>query len=428
MLFTLLRRWARPKSKKSRVRSPVHPRTVRPQVERLEERTVPSAVRNLPGFTANSLPKEDDAPSPLANLGFTINFFGVQTNTVFVNNNGNITIGQPLAQFTPTALNTNNGGIPIIAPYFADVDTRGAGNVVMYGTDTLCGLPCFGVDYFNVDYFSAIAAGHVVKLSTFQVILIDRPDTGPGNFDIEFNYNTITWETGDASGGTNGLGGQSSRVGYSNGSGASGTNFELPGSGVNGAFLNGGPLALVSHDLAATTLGRYHFFVRNGQVVSTLAGQAVDITGDMRQFDPFRYVFFPGNARETRNHHHFLILQSHNDLYSGLFTFLRLHGVVQQQVGNSCLDEITTNTITTFGPPITLVFPQLPPGVTLANPTGITASGHEFLTLPLSVPAPGFRFRELLRFHNPRHVYLGTFYRPNFPIEIFAGPFDPTMF
>jgi hypothetical protein len=398
------------------------------QVERLEERLVPAACRNLPGFQVNALPREDDMPSPQASLGFTINFFGVQTSQVFVNNNGNITIGQPLSQFTPSALNSDNGGIPIIAPYFADVDTRGAGNVTTYGTDTLCGFPVFGVDWFNVDYFDATAAGHQVKLSTFQLILIDRPDTGPGNFDIEFNYNTITWETGDASGGTNGLGGNSSRVGYSNGTGAPGTNFELPGSGVNGAFLDNGPLALATHELAASTPGRIHFFVRNGQVVSTLAGQAVDITGAMRQFDPFRYVFFPQTTHEVRHHHRVSVRLSPQDLYSGLFTFLRLNGQIQQTNGNTCLDEITTSTVTQFGPPITLVFPELPPGVTLVNPTGITASGHEFLTLPISLPAPGIRFRELLRFHNPRHVNLGTFYRHNFPIEVFAGPFDQTMF
>ena len=41
----------------------------------------------------------------------------------------------------------------------------------------------------------------------------------------------IRWETGDASGGTNGLGGSPARVGFSNGRGQPGTFFELTGSG-----------------------------------------------------------------------------------------------------------------------------------------------------------------------------------------------------
>jgi hypothetical protein len=384
------------------------PRRVRPQVERLEDRAVPTAIRNLPGYMTNTLPANDDGSTGPVNVGFTLNFFSVSTNTVFVNNNGNITFNVPLAQFTPTALNTDNGGIPIIAPYFADVDTRGAGSgLVMYGNDTVCGLPSFGVDWFNVGYF----ASHVDKLSTFQLVLISRPDTGAGNFDIEFNYGTITWETGDASGGTNGFGGQSSRVGYSNGTGIPGTFFELPGSGVNGAFLDNGPDSLVGHDLMSTTLGRYNFMVRNGQVVmntTTAPLENLDITNRTSHLNPFRFVF------------------QHN-LWNGRFLFTRRGGSITQTQGNACLDEGTTTTIAQFGPPIVLVFNQLPRGVTLANPTGFTASHVPFLVLSnKSFPQPGSRFRVILHFRNPRRASLGTFFNP-FPIRVFAGAFDPTL-
>jgi len=62
--------------------------------------------------------------------------------------------------------------------------------------------------------------------------------SGVGNFDIEYNYNKNQWETGDASGGNNSLGGTSAHMGYSNGSGNPGTSFELPGSGTPGSFLS----------------------------------------------------------------------------------------------------------------------------------------------------------------------------------------------
>jgi hypothetical protein len=243
----------------------------------------------LPGFSANSLPPNDDGSTGAVNVGFSLNFFGAQTNQVFVNNNGNVTFNLPLAQFTPSALNTDNGGIPIIAPFFADVDTTNpASNVVTYGNASVGGHNAFGVDYINVGYFLS----HADKLNSFQLILVDRSDTGAGNFDIEFNYDQIQWETGDASGGTNGLGGSSARVGYSNGTGLPGTFFELPGSGVNGAFLDGGPMQLRSVSNGGTA-GRLDFMVRGGRVVGTQAGSTVGA------FDPATATWYLRNSNSA---------------------------------------------------------------------------------------------------------------------------------
>jgi hypothetical protein len=210
------------------------------------------------------LPGNDDGSTGLVPIGFPVNFFGLVSSNLFVNNNGNVTFNSALGTFTPFGL-TGATGIPIIAAFFGDVDTRGAINDVTYGTGTVDGHAAFGVNYLNVGYFSI----HADKLNTFQLILIDRSDTGVNNFDIEFNYDQIQWETGDASGGSGGLGGSSARVGFSNGTGTAGTFFELAGSGVNGAFLDGGPNSLVGHSLNSNVLGRYVFAVREGQPVVT---------------------------------------------------------------------------------------------------------------------------------------------------------------
>ena len=91
---------------------------------------------------------------------------------------------------------------------------------------------------------------------------MNRADTGPGNFDIVFNYDQVLWETGDASGGAGGLGGSSARVGYSNGVDRS---FELPGSGTNGAFLDSNAVSgLVHNSRDSAQPGRYLFEVRRG--------------------------------------------------------------------------------------------------------------------------------------------------------------------
>ena len=58
----------------------------------------------------------------------------------------------------PGVLNvtTGPGGMPIIAPFFADVDTRGSGSDIVtysYGNTTYNGRPAFCVDWVNVGYF-----------------------------------------------------------------------------------------------------------------------------------------------------------------------------------------------------------------------------------------------------------------------------------
>jgi Nidogen-like/FG-GAP-like repeat/Putative binding domain, N-terminal len=224
--------------------------------------SVANAVRILPGCTTNTLPRTDDGSTAAITLPFAINYFGRTFTQTYVNNNGNITFTGPLGVYTPFGLVGAN--TPIIAPFFADVDTNGsASGVVQYGTTTVDGRQAFCVNYINVGYFSS----HTDKLNAFQVILIDRTNVGAGNFDIEFNYNQIQWETGDVSGGTNGLGGNSAHAGYANGSAQAGTSLELPGSGVNGGLLDTNQTTgLTNTSRNSGVLGRHDFFVRNGVV------------------------------------------------------------------------------------------------------------------------------------------------------------------
>src|SRR5664279_3443670 len=188
-----------------------------------------AARRNLAGFSANTLPANDDGSTGLVPIGFTINLFGTSYSSLYVNNNGNVTFDGQLGTYTPFSLTST--ATKILAPFFADVDTRGAGSgLVTYGTATVNGHNAFGVEWPGVGYF----ANGTDKLNTFELVIIDRSDLGAGNFDFEFNYDSIQWETGGASGGSGGLGGSSARVGYSNGlTGTANASFELPGSAIN---------------------------------------------------------------------------------------------------------------------------------------------------------------------------------------------------
>ena len=222
------------------------------------------------GFDANTLPANDDGSTGLVSLPFTINFYGTDYSDLYVNNNGNVTFNAPQSTFTPFGLGSSYSGQPIIAPFFGDVDTRGAGSgLTSYGNGSYAGHTAFGVTWPGVGYYNS----HTVKMNTFQLIMVDRSDTGAGNFDFYFNYDQIQWETGDASSGSGGLGGISAAVGYNAGQSGNpaGTYAMLAGSLINGALLDGGPNSLVagSNDGVA---GQFLFQVRNGSVVPPVTG------------------------------------------------------------------------------------------------------------------------------------------------------------
>lgn len=177
-----------------------------------------------------------------------LNFFGTNYTAISINNNGNITFGPSgLSSYTPWGMQQSNS-VPMIAAYFADVDTRGYSNNVLGpgavtattgGTSTGSNLTWY--DFNNSGYGTLTVTWDDVgyyptqtdKLNAFQLRLIG---TGGGGFDIEFRYETINWTTGSASGGSGGLGGTVARAGFTAGDG---TNYyELLQSGIQDQMLS----------------------------------------------------------------------------------------------------------------------------------------------------------------------------------------------
>ncbi len=222
-----------------------------------------AAIRTNGGFASNTLARNDDSYTGFVPFGFTLDFYGNSRTGGYVNNNGNVTLDSPMSTFTPFPLLSTSR--EILAPFFSDVDTRYHGDPVKYGTDTVDGHAAFGVNWINADYYAS-STSHTLS-NDFQLVIIDRSDINPGDFDFEFNFDQIQWETGDASSGTGGLGGDSARVGWSNGTTDS---YELAGSAVNGALLDGGADSLTAGSLNSSVAGRYVFRVRNGSVDPTV--------------------------------------------------------------------------------------------------------------------------------------------------------------
>lgn len=229
------------------------------------------AIELLSGFGGDAgfgelamLPNDDDSSNAL-NLPFGINFFGQDFSHFFINNNGNISFLSPLESYTPIAFPVASQ--PMIAPYWADVDTRAGqtpdhagSNRVYVASPTADSVV---VTWHNVGYFPA----QNDKQNNFQLVLQKTPGTTNGSFSAEFRYDRLQWTTGSASGGVNGLGGTPAQAGYDAGNNV---NYEvLPGSFSN-EVLNLVNLSNVS----TATPGLWRFSFNNGALPGQTAENA----------------------------------------------------------------------------------------------------------------------------------------------------------
>jgi hypothetical protein len=144
--------------------------------------------------------------------------------SLFLNNNGNLSFGGALAGYTADRFPRASTQLPLIAPWWADVDTTGGGqpaaNQVCFVSET----SRFVATWYRVGYYNA----HNNLLNSFQVIV--TPSGTAGDFDVEFRYSQCQWTTGDASLGVNGLGGTPAQAGIDLGDGVNA--LSLPGSGT----------------------------------------------------------------------------------------------------------------------------------------------------------------------------------------------------
>lgn len=157
--------------------------------------------------TYTAVPRNDDGSLYIPNIGFTFSFCGTEYTDLYINTNGNLTFGEPLNQFSPDGFPY---WLPIIAPFWADVDTR----------NTACGQAWYKlfpnymiVSWEEVGWYNQ----QCNPLNTFQVIISDGTADiiGIGN-NIQFRYGNMEWTTGQASGGGP-FGGAPATVGFNSG-------------------------------------------------------------------------------------------------------------------------------------------------------------------------------------------------------------------
>ena len=258
----------------------------------------PNAILTPTGYNTNVIARGDDTSNLIVNLPFTMNWNGTNYTQIYVNMNGNCTFGQTFTGYNPndsTLAGTNRN---IMAPLWADVDTRNTGaSQVTYSNTTAGSVPQFnGRNAFFVNWVGVASYNNQsAPTNSFQLVIVDRSDTGAGNFDFMFNYDQITWDIATAAST------RRARVGW----GRAGTGFELPGSGTAQAS----PSALVGHRVLGHLsdpelpefggqLGRYVWQVRAG-APPNVAPQVTVVNRVLEGNAPNSYTGYTGAGDAT---------------------------------------------------------------------------------------------------------------------------------
>jgi hypothetical protein len=148
---------------------------------------------------------DDNSVGPVA-LGFNFSLYGTTYNSCYINTNGNITFGQAVSVYSPTGFPY---ATPMIAPFWADVDTRASNSGhVWYKVypDRLVVL------WNKVGFFSS---NPTPRKNTFELIIRTNTGSPATSPDVTFAYGDMQWTTGTASGGSAGFGGTPATVGVS---------------------------------------------------------------------------------------------------------------------------------------------------------------------------------------------------------------------
>ncbi|MEY3100355.1 MAG: hypothetical protein RIS63_1257, partial [Bacteroidota bacterium] len=173
----------------------------------------------------------DDGSTGLIPIPFTFNLYGQAYTSLYINNNGNLTFTGPLSTFSATAF--PSVGNAIVAPFWADVDTRNGNGQVLYKITPTAVY----VNWVEVGYY----AFHGDKLNTFQLIITNGSDPVIDGGNVAFCYQNMDWTTGDASQGINGFGGVPATCGANKGDGLAYfliSRFDHAGNDFDGALGN----------------------------------------------------------------------------------------------------------------------------------------------------------------------------------------------
>ncbi len=230
------------------------------------------------GFGENVLDTGDFAFAavdlrPVFARGLTL--FGATYTQLFVNATGSVSFGGDAKNVNLGAL-SGAPGVPIFAPFIADVVSGSAGAPSPGGLSTGSNRVWYDLDpatnSFTVTWDDV--SGYLADplANAFQLRITGVPDAAgahAGDFNVEYRYESMAWTTGGDQGGTDGLGGTPARAGYSAGNGRD--YLELPASGNQAALL-----ALDTASNVADP-GRFLFQSRAGRIAPVFSADSVRV-------------------------------------------------------------------------------------------------------------------------------------------------------
>ncbi|HEU4719663.1 MAG TPA: nidogen-like domain-containing protein [Bacteroidia bacterium] len=321
-------------------------------------------------ITSGSPPdyRNDDGSTAVINIPFNFCLYGTTWTQLYINNNGNVSFGSPYATYTASGFPVN--GYAMVAPFWADVDTRNA----------LSGLPYYQVtpthvivQWDSVGYFNAYAD----KVNTFQLIITDGNDPIVPGGNVSFCYKDMQWTTGDASGGTNGFGGSDAVVGANKGDGTNFIQFgefNQPGGTYNGPATAGSGIDWLDNQSFI-----FDACTNSNNIPPTISGLSICDTFHLCVGDvlPLNTVFFSPEAGQITNITvdttgvpGFTIVTNSSGNTATLNSFFTA------QTNNTGLNTIIITATDNGTPPATTVIPVFievlqPPVTTVSNDTSI---------------------------------------------------------
>lgn len=162
---------------------------------------------NTAGWT-QSMARNDDGSTGSISLGFDFCFYENNFSSVFINNNGNLSFNGPIASFSPTGFPI---GTPMIAPFWADVDTRSTAgvdatntNLVWHKFVDMNGDNANDTLVVTWDGVGVFPNNNTV-VNTFQVAITGLRNgfggpNGLGGLNAAFSFGDMNWSVGTASG------------------------------------------------------------------------------------------------------------------------------------------------------------------------------------------------------------------------------------
>ena len=130
--------------------------------------------------------RNDDGYMALS-LGFDVSFFGNTYDTLYINNNGNVSFGSGISSYVTSG--PTGADAPVISPFFSDVDTTNpSSGVVHYDLSSNQLI----VTWDNVGYYDA----HADETDSYQLVLRGTNYNVPvGEGSIGFFYEDMGWES-----------------------------------------------------------------------------------------------------------------------------------------------------------------------------------------------------------------------------------------